>query len=150
MSKLLFPIVLDYCYAVSGVPKYSLVIGVAMIQCILQPVYTSNQLVNEVYVNVIYALFKKDTCVTFQSFGDDAQICSYTLNYLQPGMFNYHNRRYSTRMKIQYYTYLRHNATDNLHCMQDKNAGVLIKTTAPEISRLQFYNRDNYMECSMT
>ena len=134
------------CIFVTGFPDYSVVIGVVRIHCLMDALVFRQS--SAPYVRVNYALFKEDTCVTFQSFGDDAETCSYTLNYVQPRSFSFENRRYSTQMKIQYYTYLRQ-AIENPYCKQDNNVGVLIVTIAPQNSDLQFYDLDTYMEYSV-
>ena len=123
-----------------------MVIKVVTIHCTLLLLYSDQ---SAVYVSIVYALFKKDSCVIFQSFGDDAQLCSYNLNYAKPETLSIENRRYSTKMKIQYYTYLRRNTRRKLNC-KNKNAGVQIRTTAPEILFLQLYDNDIYMEHDVT
>ena len=135
----------DY-YVIAGDNKYSLFIGVVSIHCMLKPLYDQQ---NTVYISVNYAMLQKDSCVIFQSFGDDAQLCSYSLNYIKPRKFNIENRRYSTRMKIQYHTYLRRQSRSKRNC-NNRNAGVLVRTMVPENSLLQLYDNDTYMEQDVT
>ena len=136
----------ERCIFVAGFPDYSVVIGVVRIHCLMDALVFRQS--SAPYVRVNYALLKEDSCVTFQSFGDDAETCSYTLNYVQQGLFNLENRRYSTRMKIQYYTYLRQ-AIEKPYWKQDNKVGVLIVMIAPQNSDLQFYDLDTYMEYSV-
>ena len=137
---------LDDYYVIAGDNKYSLVIGDVSIHCILQPLYDH---LNIGFVGINYALRKEDSCVTFQSFGDYAQICSYNLNYVKLKTYNFQNLRYSTRMKIKYHTYLRPKTRRIRNCT-NKDAGLLVRTTAPENSFLQLYDNDSYMEHYVT
>ena len=105
-------------------------------------------------IHVMYAMRRQNSCVTFQSIGNDMKFCEYTLNYVHTqGYTTRSDQYYSTAMKINYFTYVKSHSfeqrRDTLRCKEDENFGVLVKTTEPEISFTRFYDNESSIEDSI-